>query len=258
MNEKDRIYKKVETVIRDDGNKSSYIGEDDFVTLIKGGININFHIKNPNLDMENIFRAVKRAKRIIKDRFDYDLHKIDIDIYKSMDEMRQDGRSRSMYASWIAGIYDGKIRVISENDDEDTESLYIILTHEIVHLAINEMSKCRCPYWLDEGLAVSMSQEVPDEYSKKLISAMREDKVLPLEALEGSLPADIEDDLRQLGYAQVASTADYFIETYGWDDIKSVINQCGRRHFSAILNDLSLNYYLVQKGWERWYKNKSA
>jgi len=45
MNEKDRIYQKVESVIREEGKRSSYIGEDDFVSLVKGNITINYHLK---------------------------------------------------------------------------------------------------------------------------------------------------------------------------------------------------------------------
>lgn len=80
MNEKERIYNKVKTIIRQDGQVSSYIGEDDFVSLVKGGISINFHLKQPSLDIENIFRTVKRTQKILHDRFSHHLEKIDIDI----------------------------------------------------------------------------------------------------------------------------------------------------------------------------------
>lgn len=111
MNEKERVFRKVESIIREDDKQSSYIGEDDFVSLVKGGITITFHIKQQTLDIESIFRTVKRAHKIVKDRFGYDLEKIEIDIYDSMEEMRQDGRSRSRYASWIAGIFDVSVQL---------------------------------------------------------------------------------------------------------------------------------------------------
>jgi hypothetical protein len=258
MDEKDRIYRKGKSVIGQDGRKSSYIGEDDFVSLVKGGITINFHIKHPTLDIENTFRTVKRAQRIVKDKFDLTLEKIDIDIYNSMEEMRQDGRSRSRYASWIAGIFDGKIRVISEKTDEDPEALYIILTHEIIHLAVFEMSKGNCPYWLDEGLAVCLSQELPRQYLDALHKAVKADRILPLEALENPLPPDSPEDVRQLAYAQVTGISEYLIETYGWDKVKSIVFQCVRRPAKAVLSDLSLNYYLVEQGWKRWLRGKIA
>ncbi len=256
MNEKDRIYKKVESVIREDGSRSSYIGEDDFVSLVKGEISINFHIKQRTLDIENVFRTIRRAQKIVIKKFGYDLNKIDIDIYDSKEEMRQDGRSRSRYASWIAGIYDGKIRVISEKNDDEPEALYIILTHEIIHLAIDEMSKGSCPYWLDEGLAVYLSQELSDEYNEKLVNAVKKDSFLPFETLENPLPSDTEEKIRQLAYAQCASLVGYIIETYKWDTIQSIISQSVRRPVKGILADKSLNYYLLEQGWKRWLRGK--
>jgi hypothetical protein len=258
MNEKERIYNKVKTIIRQDGQVSSYIGEDDFVSLVKGGISINFHLKHPSLDIENIFRTVKRTQKILHDRFSHHLEKIDIDIYDSKEEMRQDGRSRSRYASWIAGIYDGKVRVISEKEDEEPESLYIILTHEIIHLSVSEISNGHCPYWLDEGLAVYVSQDLPDEYLSKLKEALKRDKILPFEVLENPLTADTEEGIRQLAYAEVANLTEYLIETYGWDKVKSIIQQCARREIKSILGDMSLNYYLLEQGWKRWVRGKSA
>jgi len=257
MDEKNRIYNKVKSVIRQDGKKSSYIGEDDFVGLLKDGITINFHLKNNQLDIENIFRTIKRSQIIIKDKFDYDLETIGIDVYNSKEEMRQDGRSRSRYASWIAGIYDGKIRIISEREDEEPEALYIILTHEIIHLAIDEISRSLCPYWLDEGLAVYLSQELPEDYHIGLHEAVKKDKVLPLEVLENPLPADSDEDLRQLAYAEVSSIAEYLIERCGWHQIKAIIRKCRKRNVSSILADMSLNYYLIEQEWKRWMRTKS-
>lgn len=258
MDEKDRVYKKVKSFIKGNGNRSTYIGEDDFVSLVKGGITINFHIKHPSLDIENVFRTVKRVQKIIKDRFGYNLKKIDIDIYNSIDEMRQDGRSRSRYASWIAGIYDGKVRVISEEEDEEPEALYIILTHEIIHLAIFEMSSGNCPYWLDEGLAVFISQELPDEYYSRLYKALRGDKIIPIEILENPLQPDADGDVRDLAYAEVSSIAKYLIETQGWDKVKSIVLQCIRRPIAKILVDIGLNYYLIEQGWKRWLRGRCA
>ena len=258
MDEKKRIYKKVKSILKQDKHKSSYIGEDDFVSLIKGGITINFHIKHPALDIENIFRTVKRAQKIIKNKFDHNVEKIEISIYDSKEELRQEGRSKSRYASWIAGIYDGKIRIISEREDKEPESLYIILTHEVIHLAVDKISKGRCPYWLDEGLAVYCSQELSDEYLAKLQEAVKSDRILPLEILGNPLHIDTSEEVRQLAYSEVSSITEYFIETYGWDKVKSIVIQIAKRHIKNILSDLSLNYYLLEQGWKRWLRSKSA
>jgi len=258
MDEKERIYKKVSSILKEKPDKSSYIGEDDFVSLVKGGITIHFHIKNPALDIENTFRAVKRTQKIIREKFDHGLENIQIDIYNSIDEMRKEGRSRSRYASWIAGIYDGKIRIVSETDSEDPAALYIILTHEIIHLAIYEISQGKCPYWLDEGLAVYLSQELSDEYFHNLFQAVKNERIIPLETLENNSLIDTSEELRRLAYAESFSITEYIIETYGWSKLKSMLLQCRRRPFKDVLGSLSLNNYLMERAWQRWLLSKSA
>lgn len=257
MNERDRIYRKVKSIIREK-NKSSYIGEDDLVTLQKEGIKINFHIKNRNLDIENVFRAVKRAEKVIKNKLDHDLENLCVDIHSSIEEMRQEGISKSRYASWIAGICDGDIRIISEQGDKEPEALYIILTHEIIHLAISEIGLGKCPYWLDEGVAVYLSQELNDQYLAILQEALRKDKILPLEILEKPVPVDAAEPLRQLAYSQSFSVVEYFIETRGWDKVRLIIDQSRRRPIKMILTDLGLNYYLIEQGWKRWVRERYA
>lgn len=257
MKKSDPVFNKVESIIREKG-PSSYIGEDDFVSLVKGGISIHFHLKRPGLDLENIYRTVKRAQKIVTDRFDHRLNRIDISIYDSKEELREDDRSRSRYASWIAGIYDGRIRIVAERDDETPESLYIILTHEVIHLAVDVIGKGRCPWWLDEGLAVYLSQELPDEYIMTLEQALKQDRTFPLAALERPPAGAIDEDLRRLAYAQVADLVAYLVETVGWESLSGALRQCGLREMSAILGDLSLNDYLIEQGWKRWRRSRNA
>lgn len=257
MGEKFRINKKVNSIIREKA-RTSYIGEDDFVSLVKGGVSIHYHLKQSGLDIENIYRAVKRSQKIVKDRFGYDLENLAVFIYSTKEEMREEGRSRSRYASWIAGIFDGKIRIIAEKDDDAPEALYIILTHEIVHLALYEICRGQCPYWLDEGMAIFLSQELPDEYMEILIQAIKEDKTFPLETLQRPLPGGLDKNPRKLAYAQMMSIVDYLVQTRGWDVVKNMILQCSRREINAILSDLSLNYYLIEQDWKRWRRGRDA
>ncbi|MBA4418271.1 MAG: hypothetical protein C0392_10235 [Syntrophus sp. (in: bacteria)] len=257
MDEKKRIYIKVDSIIKEDG-KSSYIGEDDYVSLTKDGIIIHFHIKNPSIHMENVLRTVKRAQKIVRDRLDYELENIDISIYGSKEELRQEGRSRSVYASWIAGIFDGKIRIIADGGEEDPEALYIVLTHEIIHLAVFHIGQGQCPYWMEEGVAVYLSQELPDQYLHALKKAIKSDRILPLDALKTPLPVDVDLDIRQLLYSETSSIVEYLVESYGWDAVKSIIRQCRQVKFSELLAGLSLNHYLLEQGWKRWYRNKNA
>lgn len=258
MTEKSRIYQKVISLINDRVARESYIGEDDFVCLSKAGIMINYHIKNRRLDIENIFRAVKRAQNIIIEKFDHHLEGLEIDIFDSINEMRQNERSKSQYASWIAGIFDGKIRLVTGNENEDSDALYIILTHEIIHFAIYDMTLGSCPFWLDEGLAIYLSQGLSDTYFEKLKSAVKKNRTFPLEILEVTFPEINDEETRHLAYAQCGNMTDFFVTTYGWEAVKSVISSVTKKPMYTVLADMGLNYYLIEQSWKRWFVSKYA
>jgi hypothetical protein len=128
----------------------------------------------------------------------------------------------------------------------------------MIHLAVDEIGKGRCPYWLDEGLAVFLSQELPEEYAGILGQAVKQDKILPLAALQRPLPGNADEDLRRLAYAQAADMVAYLVETVGWDSVRGIIRQCGLREILAILGELSLNDYLIEQGWKRWRRCRDA
>ena len=123
---------------------------------------------------------------------------------------------------------------------------------------MSEITSGRCPFWLDEGVTIYFSQELSDVYRNKLCRAITENKVLPLEVLENPIPAHMEEGIRQIAYSEVGSITEYLIESYGWDRVKSIIQQCRRRPMKSILTDLGLNYYLIEQGWKRWTKVKNA
>ncbi|MEI6152796.1 MAG: hypothetical protein WCQ90_01770 [Deltaproteobacteria bacterium] len=239
-----------------EGADSSYIGGDDFVRLSQDDINISFHIKNPNHDILALFRTVKRAQSIIQKMFGYNPGGIDIHIYNSKEEMRQEGRSRSRYASWIAGIYDGEIRVISELENGDTESLCVVLTHEITHLALDLMCHGNCPDWLNEGLAVCISQQMSDQYRSMLQNAIKNDKTIPIEVLSMRLFSHPDENIRQLAYAEAASIIEYLIETQGWESIAKMVSLCRNMKIENVFYSLGLSNTIIEMGWELWLKGK--
>jgi hypothetical protein len=54
---------------------------------------------------------------------------------------------------WIAGLYDGKIRVPVSRNPTAQASLNSTLIHEYTHAIIHDITQNQCPVWLNEGLA---------------------------------------------------------------------------------------------------------
>ena len=246
-----RIFKKITSIITTQ-DKTSYIGQDDVVSLVKDGISISFHLKNSELDIVNIFRTVKRTQKLVKVRFDIDVEQITINIYDSNEELRQNVYAPSRYGSWIAGIYDGEIRIISERNADELDALYIIITHEIIHLAIRRLSGGQCPYWLDEGLAVYLSQELPQHYQLVICAAARNDTMLPLESLEKPPGVKLKEEARVLAYAESAFMVNYLCENYDWEKIKAAVRKSRNKNKEQILAEMGLNYYLLELACKRW------
>lgn len=264
IEEKKKIFGKVRSVIEKKGVKS-YIGDDDFVTMVKNEISMRYHIKNKDLNIEEVFRAVKRANKKTGEVIGYYPSWIPVEIYDSPAEMKAKGKDEtgSSYIDGISGAFDGKIRIDSsklvqgESASKDTLlRLYILVTHEYVHLALYEMTDGRCPQWLNEGIAVYFSQNQSDYYEEILYEAVIKDYIIPLEILEADIKKLGEENMVKLAYSQSYSIVSYLVEKIGWERIRQLLENISLKGAEKALNELSLNYYLLEKDWLRWIKRR--
>jgi len=79
---------------------------------------------------------------------------------------------------WVGGVYDGRIHVPLPPDGPKSESYRGLLSHELAHAFITEISRGRAPGWLQEGVAqyVEGRRISVEEASKSLA-------VIPLDSL---------------------------------------------------------------------------
>ena len=262
MDEEERIFRKVGSIIRQD-NRSTYIGEDDLVRLVQRGITVNFHLKHENLDLVNIFRTIKRTQRIIREKLNHEIEEIRVNIYKTGAEMLRDGGLRGVYSSWAAGFFDGEITIVSEEDSvEEAKSLYIYLTHEIVHLAVHQIGRGHAPFWLDEGLAVYLSQELPDAYLEAIGDVLAGGgKLFSLEELERPEGQIITSNwMRRLAYAEAACIVECMVMNplYGWEKVNFLLKEIGKKDIKEVLFEQCLNYDLIETDLQQWARNKIA
>lgn len=108
-----------------------------------------------------------------------------------------------------------------------------VITHELTHLVFN--TAVDNPYhfpprWLNEGLAVYRAQGYESSDRGLLAAAVSRGTVIPLDGLAGQFPAGAANF--SLAYAESVSAIDYFIRTYGQDDLVKLI-----RSYSAGVTD---------------------
>jgi tetratricopeptide (TPR) repeat protein len=125
----------------------------------------------------------------------------------------QQFRDITHLASWAGAAFDGKIRVPVANYRDDRPLLKKVLTHEFTHAAIYDLVGGRCPSWLNEGLAMLLEGQVPDEQV-----------YLPLNRLQRPFTAMDEEHALQ-AYQASLSAAYYLTRQYDWAFIRLLFSK---------------------------------
>ncbi len=106
----------------------------------------------------------------------------------------------------------------------DSDWVEELVVHELAHLVFDEA--VRNPYqypprWLNEGLAVYLSQGYVGADRSQVEGAAGGGTIIPLEGLGGQFPT--RSTRIGLAYAESVSAVDYFVETYGEDGLVELI-----------------------------------
>ncbi len=128
----------------------------------------------------------------------------------------------------------------------------IVVPHELVHLVFDTASGN--PYhfpahWLNEGLAVYLSQGY-DAGDRGLVDrAARAGELIPLDGLVGQFPTS--GDRFGLAYAESVSAVDFIIRTHGRDAVVSIIRSYadGRTDDEAFEAAIGLNAADLNDAW---------
>ena len=103
-----------------------------------------------------------------------------------------------------------------------------VVPHELTHVVFAEVT--RNPYhypprWLNEGIAVYLSQGYDSSDRQLVASAAADGSLMPLQAIGGEFPTT--QDRFYLAYAEAVSAVDYFMRTYGKADVIKLLNAFG-------------------------------
>ncbi|MBX0327848.1 hypothetical protein K2Z83_09180 [Oscillochloris sp. ZM17-4] len=171
---------------------------------------------------DDLAGAVDRALTSLQSELGTQLAQpVRIYIYATNGDMRSALQSNS--AEWIGGQANPTLGVIiaAIAPGDDAEVRRIVpheLSHQVLHQAI-ENPYGGAPPWFDEGLAVH-NQEVRDsDFNTMVAQAAAENRLIPLEALASSFPADPNQAL--LSYAQSRDMVEHILDTYGEEKLGS-------------------------------------
>ena len=110
-------------------------------------------------------------------------------------------------------------------DQIDASWVGVVIPHELTHLVFD--TAVRNPYhfpphWLNEGLAVYLTQGYDTGDRRLVRDAVGAAEIIPLPGLDGQFPT--RRDKFALAYAESASAIEFMVRTYGRDGLVKLIN----------------------------------
>lgn len=109
-----------------------------------------------------------------------------------------------------------------------------VVPHELTHLVFSIATKNpyhEPPRWLDEGLAVYLSEGGPGPRAADLEAGIQDNVLIPLDGLSGFFPSTPR--AFRLAYAEAVSAVDFFIRSYG----KAALVQLIRSYADGVSDD---------------------
>ncbi len=109
-------------------------------------------------------------------------------------------------------------------EDVGSDWVDVLVTHELTHMVFSDATDNpyrQPPRWLNEGLAVYLSEGYTVSDRAQVADAASRGELTPLSAIAGLFPTTYQQFSQ--AYAQSVSAVDFFIETYGRDTLVRLI-----------------------------------
>lgn len=128
--------------------------------------------------------------------------------------------------AWTGALNDGKLRMPISGLTAVNSELSRVLKHELTHSFINQISKGRCPTWLNEGVAQLEEPRSSANQGRRLSLLYSTQHNIPLNELEGPF-IRFSPPEATVAYAQSLVSVEYIREAYGMSDLVSVLKRLG-------------------------------
>jgi tetratricopeptide (TPR) repeat protein len=154
---------------------------------------------------------------------------------------------------WVAGLYDGKVRIPINREGFDNRDIRTIAAHELTHVFAGMLSGRLAPPWINEGLAVYEENKVKPRDLVIFRAAVKTGTLFPLiELVDQKKTAAVTDPLLEgLFYEQSFQLTDYLIGRYGMFKIKQLLTEYGKGLDSqeVLENGLGISIDRLEREW---------
>jgi tetratricopeptide (TPR) repeat protein len=158
---------------------------------------------------------------------------------------------------WVAGIYDGKIRLpIRKNGMTDTEFKRLIW-HEYTHAVVFALTDGNCPIWFNEGLAKYQEAKIEKPDLSPLTKMLKNKTYIPLSDLNSYFSMQTKPELLNLAYLESYSFIDFMLDRWTFHVVKSVLSKLksGKSLDKAFYDITNRNFRETEKDWIGFISN---
>ena len=155
---------------------------------------------------------------------------------------------------WVAGEFDGKIRVPVPEGEVNLAAMKTILFHEYTHALVHDLTGGQCPTWLNEGLAEYEGRRHMVGALSTLTHAMENNGLVPWARLDDSFGLSLTAEQVRLAYEQSYSILRYLVERYGFWRIRRVLRDLsqGMALDAALAQEFHIKVARLEDTWRKW------
>jgi len=186
--------------------------EGEFARQDHGAFDLRYDESLEGFDLEALRKHLSDAYYGVGGQFGYyPRRKVVVLVYSPEDF----ARIRAV-PEWVAGLYDGKIRVPAAEAMKD-ETMKRLIRHEYTHAVVGDLSKNRCAIWLNEGLAKYMEYYdveggMPTPLLKRRLAA---GTLIPFAEMQGEFVKITGREKVTLAYEESYALVKYIVDSYG-------------------------------------------
>lgn len=184
-------------------------------------------------------------------------------IYPSLPDL-QSALRLSGY-EWIGGKAYPEIGVVLLAISPSSEAIIKMrrdIPHELTHKVLYDLTGAQGyaaqPVWFVEGLASAFELSPDPAYALALQRAVQDGKLIPMTTL--CYPFPDEADRALLAYAQSQSFVRYLQQTYGWSQIRALIDayKDGLECSTGVKQTLGADLTALERDWRVWMEQQNS
>lgn len=126
--------------------------------------------------------------------------------------------------TWAGALNDGKLRIPVQGLRSVDSRLQAVLRHELTHSFLRQMTRGRCPRWMDEGVAQMMEGRSSGRYGPILAELFRDKKEAPMRYLEGPFNG-FNTTQALVAYSESLAAVEYLRARYGMSDVNRMLQR---------------------------------